>query len=218
VHKSPRYLRSARRLPILPALLTTQGEPCALPVHRECGAEFRCFEAGVVSAGPDHPRSALRNRFAGDRRCSSLGRRHQGEGFCWRSRNRWRPCGEGVGNPCRRWNDGRQAGVDHDPLGPSMVGLKADDGSIDVRPVRRRGRLRQVPVGQKQQREQHAAYKGEVSTKGHAHHRRYDRTPKGPSCNGKKRQSFRRIGHHPRAFCSGGNWNIRFRRELLTAS
>jgi hypothetical protein len=84
-----------------------------------------------------------------------------------------------------------------------MVGLKADDGSIDVRPVRRRGRLRQVPVGQKQQREQHAAYKGEVSTKGHAHHRRYDRTPKGPSCNGKKRQSFRRIGHHPRAFAVG---------------
>ena len=201
-------------MPIPPALLTTQGEPCALPVHRECGAEFRCLEAGVVSAGPDHPRSALRNRFAGDRRCSSLGRRHQGEGFCWRSRNRWRPCGEGVGNPCRRWNDGRQAGVDHDPLGPSMVGLKADDGSIDVRPVRRRGRLRQVAVRQKQQREQHASDKGEVSTKGHAHHRvttkpRGSLVQRGVTANVPVARPFVVIGK---------KWNIRFCRELLMAS
>ena len=52
-----------------------------------------------------------------------------------------------------------------------MAGVKTNDGAIDIRPGRHCGRLWQVPVRQKQQREQHASDKGEVSTKGHAHHR-----------------------------------------------
>ena len=49
--------------------------------------------------------------------------------------------------------------------------MKTNDGAIDIRPGRHCGRLWQVPVRQEQQREQHASDKGEVSTKGHAHHR-----------------------------------------------
>ena len=153
----PRNIRRARvDCRFVPAVVTTQVERLALPTHRECGAEFRCLEAGDASTDPDCSHSALRSRFECDRRCNGLGRRRQDEGLSWRSSVRRRSCGEGD-NLCRRRNDGRQAGVDHDPLGPFMAGVKANDGSIDVRPGRRCGLLWQAPVRQKQQREQHAA-------------------------------------------------------------
>jgi hypothetical protein len=52
--------------------------------------------------------------------------------------------------------------------------MQPDDRSIDFGTGPGCGRLRNVPLGKKQKRQQHTAGKDKISTEGHAHHHFYD--------------------------------------------
>jgi hypothetical protein len=85
-----------------------------------------------------------------------------------RRRGRWQ-----IGGHRARRHDGRQAGVDHDPLRPPVTRLNAD-AAVNIGAGRLERELRHVPVRHEQQRQQCAAYKDEIPTEGHAHHRCFD--------------------------------------------
>jgi hypothetical protein len=104
-----------------------------------------------------------------------------------RRRGLWR-----IGGHRARRHDGRQAGVDHDPLRPSVARLNAD-AAVNIGPGRLERELRHVPVRHEQQRQQCAAYKDEIPTEGHAHHRCFD--PQKPASTENNPQWFRRKWH-----------------------
>ena len=70
-----------------------------------------------------------------------------------------------------------------------MARLNAD-AAVNVGADRLERELRHVPIRHEQQRQQYAANKDQVPTKGHAHHRCFDLQK--PAVNGKNPQWFRR--------------------------
>jgi hypothetical protein len=127
-----------------------------------------------MPARPGRSCSAFWRGFWGNRRCRGLNRRQQRERFSRRSRDNGRFDRGRFSHSCRGRDDRRQARVDHDPLGPFMPRMQPDDRSIDFGTGPGCGRLRNVPLGKKQKRQQHTAGKDKISTEGHAHHHFYD--------------------------------------------